>query len=136
VPALPHLDQPLSDGVVVVRRSAERDIPEVLIAYQDDPGLHRGLGEARPPSGAELGRRSDTAEFERLAGTRLTLTIARSGSDVCCGEVRIQDVDWDAGTARFTAWTAPAERGQDLARPALDLVRSWLRSESGLDLTG
>ena len=59
MPSFPGLEQPLTDGVVSVRLSAERDIPEVLIAYQDDRGLHLALGEDRPPSGAALGRRAD-----------------------------------------------------------------------------
>src|SRR6516164_7166506 len=51
----PRLADPLTDGQVVLRDYAERDIPEILIAYQDDPRLHQRLGQNRPPSGAELG---------------------------------------------------------------------------------
>ena len=64
---------------------AERDIPEVLIAYQDDRELHLRMGVERPPSGAELGRLAERAEIDRAAGRAVTLTIIGRGSDVCLG---------------------------------------------------
>ena len=39
--SFPDLQVPLSDGGVSVRMSAERDIPEILIAYQDDGTICR-----------------------------------------------------------------------------------------------
>ena len=111
MPSFPELAQPLTDGVVALRLAAERDIPEVLIAYQDDPDLYRALGEPRPPSGAELGRRVEWAEAERKAGSRLVLTILQSGSDLCRGEVRVDDADWERGIARLTGkWRAASTR--------------------------
>src|SRR5205085_729432 len=67
VPGFPQLDRPLANGEVIVRLGAERDIPEVLIAYQDDRALHLRLGQERPPSGAELGRRAER-DNERMIG--------------------------------------------------------------------
>jgi RimJ/RimL family protein N-acetyltransferase len=126
--------------VIALRLSAERDIPEVLIAYQDDPGLHVALGEPRPPSAAQLGRRAERLESERAAGTSLTLTIVRAGSDTCCGEIRVQDVDWERGLARLAVWTAPRVRGQNIARRAVAVATEWLRHEcrleARLDLAG
>lgn len=135
MPAFPELPEPLSDGLVTLRLSAERDIPEVLIAYQDDPGLYRDLGEPRPPSGAELGRRAEWAESERKAGARLTFTITQAGEDECCGEVRVQEVDWEHRIAGLMVWTAPRVRGRGLARAAVLLARDWLWRECGLDAT-
>ena len=135
MPSFPELDEPLSDGMVVLRLSAERDIPEVLIAYQDDPELAGALGEPRPPSGAELGRRAEHAEVERQAGSGLIFTILEPGSDVCAGEVRVQDVDWDHRIAGLAAWTAPRVRGQGMGRRAVLLTRDWLWRECGLDAT-
>lgn len=115
--------------------SAEWDIPEVLIAYQDDPQLHRSLGEARPPTGAELGRRAERIEADRIAGSALTLAIVPAGAEQCCGEIRVHDVDWARSVARLSVWTAPAVRGRGLARRAVLLVREWLWRECGLDVT-
>ena len=67
--------EPLTDGVVALRPAAERDIPEILIAYQDDPELHLRLGEERPPSGAELGRLAERAASGPRRRARVTLTI-------------------------------------------------------------
>jgi RimJ/RimL family protein N-acetyltransferase len=133
MPSFPSLDVPLGDGVVALRSSTERDIPEILIAYQDDRRLHQALGEDRPPSGAALGSRAERAPDELRAGRLLTLTVLQEGSDVCRGEVRIADVDWENRRAVLRLWIAPAFRGQGVARRAHALVTDWLSRECGLD---
>ncbi|HEY2438388.1 MAG TPA: hypothetical protein VGH93_14495, partial [Solirubrobacteraceae bacterium] len=92
MPSFPDLQVPLTDGTVSVRMAAERDIPEILIAYQDDPRLHVRLGERRPPSGAELGRRAERAEHDRLAGRGLSLTVVEAGDDTCRGQIDVHRV--------------------------------------------
>ena len=133
MPSLPRLSVPLSDGRVALRPSGERDIPEVLIAYQDDPGLHLALGERRPPSGAALGRRAELAEAERVAGCSAVLTIVEPDSDVCLGEVRIGGIDWPQGRAELRVWVAPGRRGRGLGRRAHRLVAGWLEAYCGLE---
>jgi RimJ/RimL family protein N-acetyltransferase len=118
---------------VTVRAAAERDIPEVLIAYQDDPELHLRMGEERPPSGAELGRRAERAEADRLAGKYLALTIVDAGQDICLGQVNVHDVDWDNDRAALRIWVAPARRDHGLARRALQLVAPWLLEEGEME---
>lgn len=115
-----------------LRLAAERDIPEVLIAHQDDPLLAFGLGLARPPSGAELGRRAEEAAAERADGSGVWLTILRPGSDECRGQVDVHDVDWDHRRAQIGIWVAPRERGHGLARAALGLAGAWLLQACGL----
>jgi RimJ/RimL family protein N-acetyltransferase len=133
VPALPDLREPLTDGSVVLRLAAERDIPEILIAFQDDRTLDARLGYERPPSGAELGRRSERAEQERAAGTGLELTILEPGSDVCRGQVSVQRVDWHHARAELGMWLAPQVRGRGLASRALRLAAIWLFENTGLE---
>jgi [ribosomal protein S5]-alanine N-acetyltransferase len=132
MPRIPAPPEPLTDERVTLRVSAERDIPEILIAYQDDPQLHLRLGEQRPPSGAELGRREDRAATERAAGTRLTLTVTDPASDVCRGQVYVQDVDWDNDRAELVIWLAPQVRGRGMAGPALRMAAGWLLTNTEL----
>lgn len=133
VPAFPELPEPLSDGSVTVRFAAERDIPEVLIAYQDDPQLHRRVGERRPPSGAKLGRRAEQAEGERLAGRALTLTITEPDDDTCYGQIYVHQVDWDNAHAELGIWVSPQRRRRGMARRALVLVGEWLLRDCALE---
>jgi RimJ/RimL family protein N-acetyltransferase len=126
MPRIPAPTEPLSDGRVTLRLSAERDIPEILIAYQDDPQLHLRLGEDRPPSGAELGRREERAATERAAGAQLTLTILETGSDVCRGQIQVDEVDWDNQRAQLAIWLVPQVRGRGLGSAALALGSRWL----------
>ncbi len=74
-----------------LRLAAERDIPEILIAHQDDPSLFARLRLARPPSGAELGRRAELAETERILGAGLWLTVLVEGSDECAGQIDVHE---------------------------------------------
>lgn len=123
----------MTDGTVSLRLAAERDIPEVLIAYQDDPDLHLRNGEERPPTGAELGRRSERAEADRAAGSALTLTIIEEGDDTCRGQINVHRVDWDNAVAEIGIWLAADRRGKGIGRRALALVGRWLLQECGLE---
>ncbi len=133
MPRIPAPTEPLRDERVALRLSAERDIPEILIAYQDDPQLHIRMGEERPPSGAELGRREERAATERAAGTHVTLTILEPGSNVCCGQIYLHHVDWDNERAELGMWLAPQARGRGLAGPALRLASAWLIRTCGFE---
>ncbi len=112
--------------------AAERDIPETLIAYQDDPALHLRMGTPRPPSGAELGRRAERAEHDRLAGRGLSFTIVEAGDDTCIGQIDVHRVDWDHARAELGVWVAVQQRGRGVARRALLLISPWLLLEAGL----
>ena len=133
MPSFPDLDEPLSGPGVQLRLAAERDIPEILIAHQDDPELYRRLGQRRPPSGAELGRRIDEGPADRAAGTAVWLTIVAAGSDDCIGQLDARGVDWDHGRADLGMWMAPAQRGRGLGTQALRLTAHWLLEKCGLE---
>jgi RimJ/RimL family protein N-acetyltransferase len=133
MPAIPELTEPLSDGRVSLRFAAERDIPEILIAYQDDRQLHIRLGEERPPSGAQLGSRAERAAAERAAGTTVRLTILEPGSDDCRGQIAVHHIDWNHLRAELGMWVAPQLRNRGFARGALRLAASWLFDSCGLE---
>ena len=131
--SFPDLDRPLGDDSLGVRLAAERDIPEILLAYQDDRELHLRMGAVRPPSGAELGRSAERAAADRLAGRGVTLTIVGAGSDVCVGQISVHNVDWDNARVDLAVWVAPQVRGRRLAPGALRLVSEWLLGELGFE---
>ncbi len=133
MPGFPDLPAPLGDGAVALRLGAERDIPEILIAYQDDPHLHERLGLERPPSGAELGRHAEQAALERAAGDHLTLTILEPGADVCRGQIYITHVEWRHARAEVGMWLAPQVRGRGLGGRALRLASGWLLGNTRLE---
>jgi [ribosomal protein S5]-alanine N-acetyltransferase len=132
MPAIPQLAEPLQNGTVGLRLAAEHDIPEILIAYQDDPELCERLGEARPPSGAELGRMAEQADSERQRGRRVALTILERGSDVCRGRITVHDIDWERASAELDIWVAPQFRRRGFAQRALKAAASWLLQSCGL----
>jgi RimJ/RimL family protein N-acetyltransferase len=132
MPPFPDPIEPLRGEGVALRLAAERDIPEILIAHQDDPQLHLGLGYDRPPSGAELGRRIEGEAAERDLGLGIRFTILEPASDVCRGQVDVHRVDWDNQRAELGIWVAPPARRRGLASGALRLAGRWLCEEGGL----
>ena len=130
---LPPLTEPLRDPVVVLREAAERDIPEVLVAHQDDAGLSEALGLRRPPSGAELGRAIEEVDARRLSGAGTTLTITRPDDDECVGQVEVGTIDSDHRRVDLAVWVVPAYRGRGLGRAALALTSRWLIERADLE---
>jgi RimJ/RimL family protein N-acetyltransferase len=130
--AIPTPPDPFTDGRIRLRLSAERDIPEILIAYQDDSHLHERLGEERPPSGAQLGRMMEISEADREDGTAIRLTITDTSSDDCRGQIVAHRFDWEHSRCELTLWVAPQRRGRGFARSALRLVSPWLVQACGL----
>ena len=133
MPSFPHFPAPLTGDGVNLRLAAERDIPEILIAHQDDPELHRRLRMPRPPSGAELGRRTEIAETERTVGARLWLTILAPGSDECCGQLDVGHAELHLGRADAQVWVVPARRRRGLGSAALAVAGRWLIEAAGLE---
>ncbi len=132
MPAFPDLPETLREEHVMLRFGSERDIPEILIAHQDDPQLHVRLGQPRPPSGAELGRRAEREPTERAQGATATLTILESRSDDCRGQIHVSSVDWEHQRGELGVWVAPALRGRGVGRRALRLAGHWLLGACGL----
>jgi RimJ/RimL family protein N-acetyltransferase len=132
MPSIPDLPEPLSDGVIQIRHAAERDIPEILIAHQDDPEMYVRLGQERPPTGAQLGTMFEHAAAERAAGVYAALTILEPGSDTCRGGMSVHNVDWVHARAELGIWLAPQVRGRGLASRALGLAAGWLLAVVGL----
>ena len=128
----PHLSEPLTDGRVALRDYEERDIPEILIAYQDDPTLHLRTRDERPPSGAELGRQAEREHVDRAAGQRAWLSVLEPDSDTCRGLVRVHSTDWDQSRTEMGILLAPQVRSRGLGRAALRLAGEWLLGPCGL----
>jgi RimJ/RimL family protein N-acetyltransferase len=132
VSTIPDLNQPLSDGRIRLRYAVESDIPEVLIAHQDDPLMYESLGMSRPPSGAELGRQLEDAPGARAEGARATLTILDQDSQDCRGQLDAHEFEWDHARAELRIWVVPQARNHGLARAALRLTAAWLFEHCGI----
>jgi RimJ/RimL family protein N-acetyltransferase len=133
---IPELDKPIDDGFVALRDAAERDIPEILIAHQDDPELHIRIGLERPPSAADLGREVEEEAGERASGAGARLTVLEHGSDEFRGRISVGELDWDHARAELGVWIVPHARGRGLARASLRLASRWLFDSCGLQRVG
>lgn len=133
MPAIPEPPDRIGDETIELRPIAEWDIPEVLIAHQDDRQLHQRLGLTKPPSGAQLGSEVDNEQALRLAGDSVKLTIVEPGANDCRGRVEVDEFDWERRSARVRVWVAPQLRGRGAEQRAAELTAEWLRSSMGID---
>jgi RimJ/RimL family protein N-acetyltransferase len=122
----------LSDGVIELRAIADWDIPEILVAHQNDPTMYRRLGARRPPTGAQLGSQVDHACDDRVSGRQLSLTIVQPRSEWCRGRIDVHAIDWERRTAQIGIWVDPLYRNRQFARRALVLASRWLLETVGL----
>jgi ribosomal-protein-alanine N-acetyltransferase len=86
----------------------------------------------RPPSGAELGRRTELADTERALGARLWLTILDPGSDECRGQIDVHEAELHYGRTDLDIWVVPQHRRRGLGSAALALAGRWLIEEAEL----
>jgi RimJ/RimL family protein N-acetyltransferase len=129
---IPELPEPLTDGTITLRPQHERDIPDVLVAFDNDEHLHINRGLKQPPSGAELGRALEEAPQRRAAGIDETLSIV-VGHGAFAGELIVHSIDWDDRRAALGLWLVPAMRSKGIGRRALALGCAWLFREWELD---
>jgi RimJ/RimL family protein N-acetyltransferase len=132
MPSIPEPPERLGDDLVELREIAGWDIPEVLIAHQDDRDLHKRLGLDKPPSGAQLGSEVEHAQAQRLAGESLRFTIVAPGGNDCRGRVEVGDFDWEQSSAVMRVWVASQLRGRGYEQRAADLASEWLGNATGL----
>jgi RimJ/RimL family protein N-acetyltransferase len=132
MPVIPEPPDRFGGELVELREIAAWDIPEVLIAHQDDPDLHRRLGLQKSPTGADLGGEVERAQAERLAGAAVKFTIVEPGGNDCRGRVEVDGIDWERGDASVRVWAAPQVRGRGYEQHAGELVSEWLRAGVGL----
>lgn len=133
MPAIPEPPERFGDEAIELREIAEWDIPETLIAFQDDPDLYRRLGLAKPPTGAQLGTEVDHRQRRRLEGLEVKLTIVEPGDNDWRGRVEVIDFDWTGRQASLRVWVAPYVRGRGYEDRAVALAAAWLFGSVAVD---
>ena len=132
MPSIPEPPDRFGDDLVELREIAGWDIPEVLIAHQDDRDLHRRLGLDKPPSAAQLGREVEEAQQQRLTGSSVRFTILAPGRNDCRGRVEVDGFDWEQGSAVMRVWVAPHLRDRGYEQRAAEIASRWLFDSAGL----
>lgn len=133
MPVIPEPPDRLGDGVIELRGVTEWDIPDTLIAFQDDRHLHQRIGWRKPPTGAQLGSEVEHEPAERLAGRSVRLTIVEYGGRDWRGRVTMHDFDWSAASASMQVFLAPAARGRGYEPRAVALASGWLFAATPVD---
>ena len=86
--------EPISDGIVTLRRLRVEDAPAYAAAYRDDVSLGRLLGTESDPSESEIRERISGQDERAAAGRNIELAAADPGTDGFWGAVVLHSFDW------------------------------------------
>jgi len=117
-------DQPLSDGVVVLRPPGEQDLPAIKRGIAD-PDVVRWFG--LPEHSAHELLEVNRTRWNR--GTGATFSICDQ-NDACQGHVWVNLADSRRGSVGY--WLLPEARGKGFATRSVQLVSRWALGELGL----
>ena len=118
----------MSDGVIVLRRSEERDVP-LIAGASDDPETRKWLDDE--PLTAERQRDLVSRARQRWqSGRAAPFVIADATTDVALGLVNVQFDDEEVAGVAVSVF--PEARGRGVAPRALRVAARWATLELGL----
>jgi RimJ/RimL family protein N-acetyltransferase len=116
---------PMSDGVIVLRRSEERDVPSIADA-SGDPETRKWLDDE--PLTAERQRDLVSRARERWrSGRGAPFVIADATTDVALGLLNVQFVDEEVAGLAVSVF--PEARGRGIGSRALRVAARWATLE-------
>ncbi len=123
--ALPTLTEPLTDGVVTLRRFTLDDVAAVTKACQD-PEIPRWTAGIPQPYEAHHARKW-IALHDRFWDThgRASFAFCDARDDDLLGSMTLAEVDFTARSATAGYWAAPWARNRGATTRALALACSW-----------
>ena len=129
--ALPALTEPLTDGVVSLRRFGDEDVAAVTRACQD-PEISRWTAGIPSPY-AEIHARGWIGLHERFWAQegRATFAFCDATSGELLGSMTLGEIDFTALSAVAGYWAAPWARNRGATTRALTVACRW-----GFDVLG
>ena len=125
----PATDAPLlTDGRVLLRPIAERDIDAITAACQD-PDLQRYLPVPSPYERADAVAYVELSDGLWPTGRKAVFTVADPHDQELLGVISLT-IAGSCGNAAY--WVAPHARGRHVARRALALLTRWAFDERAL----
>lgn len=120
------LEQPLTDGVIRVRRLEPRDAAAFVDGTTD--------AQVRQFAHLPVAEYTEQVFLEQLRsviadglrdGNLAVLAVANAATDEFLGSITLFDVDYTHGRAETGFWVTPASRGRKAAARAVKLVARW-----------
>jgi len=128
---LPSFFDPLSDGVVALRRFTEDDIP-TLAACLQDPEIPRWTRVPTPYAEQDAREYLAGGEEAWQAGEEAGLAIVEARSGELVGAVGLVYIEWEDERAEIGYWVAARARRAGVATRAVRLLARWAFAELGL----
>lgn len=127
--------EPLTDGVVALRRATNDDVDQIVTACRD-PEIKRFTSSIPDPYGSADARHW-IATHERSLEREVNLAIADPDEPSrLFGMIGLHDVAWPHRRCDAGYWVAPDARRRGCASRALSLLAEWAFGEFALERVG
>jgi RimJ/RimL family protein N-acetyltransferase len=127
---LRHPDQPLSDGVITLRKKTRHDI-DALVAICQDPAISQWTRVPNPYTREDAEGWIAAAELDLQVGRAIDW-LAVDGEDQVVASIAVQDIRSDEGIGEIGYWVAAAARGRGIATRAVRLAGGFALRDLGL----
>lgn len=124
MPGLPHLDAPLSDGVVALREWSDADAP-ALVAALNEPEIARWTRVPSPYTRADAEEYLARREPRRQSGEELSLAIVSASSGELLGSIGLSVTSCEHSRGELGYLVFAPARGRDVAPRAVRLLASF-----------
>lgn len=132
---LPKIEQPLTDGQIILRPWTMEDV-EVMTRACQDPEIQRWTRVPENYTAADARLFIGDTERRRQEGESLSLAAADSKSQQILGSVALVSISWQDKRAEIGYWVAPQGRQQGVAVRAVRLLSRWVFENLDLERLG
>jgi RimJ/RimL family protein N-acetyltransferase len=131
MPGLPHLDEPLTDGVVALREWSDADAP-ALIAPLNEPEIARWTRVPSPYTRGNAEEYLAGREPRRESGEELSLAIVSAASGELLGSIGVRVASQEHLRGELGYLVFAPERRRGVATRAVRLVARFAFDQLGL----
>lgn len=129
---LPHLDEPLSDGVVSLREWSRDDLA-AMVAMLDDEPIVRWTRVPHPYTDRDGLEYFSRGEAERERGEGINLAVLDASGAELYGSITLRIASWADLRGQLGYLTGANARGRGVAPRAVRLLTAWGFRKLGLE---
>jgi RimJ/RimL family protein N-acetyltransferase len=124
MPELLPPEQPLTDGVVVLRLPREDDVAALTAACQD-PEISRWTRVPSPYTEEDARQWLARQAGERARGESISFAVTDAADGTLIGMMGLIHISWEDARAELGAWMTSRTRGRGVGQRSLRLLAGW-----------
>ena len=131
MPVLPRLDEPLADGVVLLREWAEED-SDSLVDMANDETIQRWTRVPSPYTARDAQQWFLLTRSTRAAGHQAAFAVTSADGAELLGSIDLRVNPADPAIGELGYMVGPRARGRGVATRAVELITAWAFETLGI----